>query len=86
MTDLGTLGGTTSAANGLNAVGQVVGLSATTSGDQHAFLYSGGIMTDLGTLGANPALLTASMPLARSWAVPPLLLATRLHFPIPAER
>jgi probable HAF family extracellular repeat protein len=50
ITDLGTLGGgaTTSAAVGINASGQVVGSSTTTAGFTHAFLYSGGIMTDLG--------------------------------------
>jgi probable HAF family extracellular repeat protein len=51
VTDLGTLGGSNSIADGINASGQVVGYSATTGGDSHAFLYSGGIMTDLGTLG-----------------------------------
>ena len=50
--DLGTLGGTTSSARGVNDSGQVVGESAI-AGDStgHAFLYSGGVMTDLGTLG-----------------------------------
>ena len=51
MTDLGTLGGTDSNANAINASGQVVGTSDTT-GDaaEHAFLYSGSTMTDLNTL------------------------------------
>jgi probable HAF family extracellular repeat protein len=50
VTDLGTLGGASSQANGINDSGQVVGYAYTPSGSTHAFLYSGGIMTDLGTL------------------------------------
>jgi len=49
--DLGTLGGLTSEANGINNVGQIVGDSQTASGSTHAFLYSNNVMTDLGTLG-----------------------------------
>ena len=51
LKDLGTLGGAGSEAYGINANGQVVGVSDL-PGDavQHAFLYSGGTMTDLGTL------------------------------------
>ena len=50
VTDLGTLpGGSASAAYSINNSGQVVGYS-TTSGNNHAFLYSGGTMNDLGTL------------------------------------
>jgi probable HAF family extracellular repeat protein len=51
-TDLGTLGGTSSWAWGINDSGQVVG-QADTTGDvaTHAFLYDGLGMHDLGTLG-----------------------------------
>jgi probable HAF family extracellular repeat protein len=49
--DLGTLGGLTSQAYGINASGQVVGQADTASGTTHAFLYSGDQMIDLGTLG-----------------------------------
>ncbi|MHC5184578.1 MAG: DUF3466 family protein [Planctomycetota bacterium] len=52
ITDLGTLGGTSSRAYGINESGQIVGKSDIT-GDSvsHAFLYDGIKMHDLGTLG-----------------------------------
>ncbi|NQT11450.1 MAG: DUF3466 family protein, partial [Planctomycetes bacterium] len=50
VTDLGALGGPKSAAHGINASGQVVGVADTASGSRHAFLYDDGKMTDLGTL------------------------------------
>jgi probable HAF family extracellular repeat protein len=51
MSDLGTLGGDFSEGLGINDSGQVVGYSLTTvEGDQHAFVYSGGTMTDLNDL------------------------------------
>jgi probable HAF family extracellular repeat protein len=51
MTDLGTLGGTFGNALGINSGGTIVG-SANTAGDvsQDAFIYSGGVLTDLNTL------------------------------------
>ena len=57
MVDLGTLGGTSSdssAANGVNDSGEVVGWSSTGTSGSHAFSYtpSGG-MVDLGTLGGT---------------------------------
>ncbi len=56
ITDL-TPGGSYSVGFGINASGQVTGQFVTTdnSGNSaiHAFLYSGGSMTDLGTLGGN---------------------------------
>lgn len=53
MEDLGILpgGGDFSAASGINNLGQVVGLATTSAGFGHAFLYSNGTMSDLGTLG-----------------------------------
>jgi probable HAF family extracellular repeat protein len=38
---------------GIDDYGQVTGESTTTNGNVHAFLYSGGTMTDLGTLGGT---------------------------------
>ena len=51
--DLGTLGGTYSAARGINDAGVVVGASDNAAGDTHAFVYANGTMTDIGTLGGN---------------------------------
>jgi probable HAF family extracellular repeat protein len=48
--DLGTLGGLISRARAINASGQVVGESSTSSGQVHAFLWEAGQMRDLGTL------------------------------------
>jgi probable HAF family extracellular repeat protein len=63
VTDLGTLGGLSSFANGINNAGQVVGKAdlpgTPASTPTHAFLYSGGIMQDLGTLGGNLSNATA---------------------------
>ena len=52
MTDLGSLGDD-SVAYDINDRGQVVGFSSLTATDwdYHAFLYSDGVMTDLGTFG-----------------------------------
>jgi probable HAF family extracellular repeat protein len=57
MTDLGTLGGSSSKANALNDVGQVVGKSTVTTGSfaTEAFLWQGGVMAGLGLSAAEPA-------------------------------
>jgi probable HAF family extracellular repeat protein len=56
MKDLGTLGGTYGHPNWINDDGEIVGFSDLV-GDQtgHAFLWRDGVMTDLGTLGTDPA-------------------------------
>ena len=56
ITDLGTLGGSTTVAYGINGNGQIVGKSLVKlkkGYTYHAFLYSAGTMTDLGTLGGD---------------------------------
>ena len=54
ITDLGTLGGTFGAAQGISNNGLVEGF-ATLPGDQaqHSFVWAGGIKIDLGTLGGS---------------------------------
>jgi probable HAF family extracellular repeat protein len=61
MTDLGTLGGRGATAHAINDSNDVVGESSIPPGPMstedvevsHAFLYSAGVMTDLGTLGGE---------------------------------
>lgn len=50
---LPTLGGYFNTASAVNDAGDVVGYASTSSGDTHGFLYSGGVMRDLGALGGN---------------------------------
>ncbi|HEY8747756.1 MAG TPA: hypothetical protein VIM11_07270 [Tepidisphaeraceae bacterium] len=53
------MGGSESHAYGINDQGQVVGEATDVNGIAHAFLYSGGAMTDLGTLGGNVSTVQA---------------------------
>ena len=68
MTDLGTLGGTTSYATAINDRGQVVGSAETTPGSyiQHGFLYSNGAMTDLNSLVPTDSLRGITITDARA--------------------
>jgi probable HAF family extracellular repeat protein len=56
LRQIATLGGSSNAAFGINDGGQIVGYSITTSGVVHAFLLSGGALTDLGTLGGEQSI------------------------------
>lgn len=51
--DLGTLGGASSSGAALNRFGEVTGGALTASGEEHAFIYSKGVMTDLGVIGGG---------------------------------
>ena len=53
LTDLGTLGGAISVASGINASGQVSGISDPATGETRGFLYGNGVMTSIGTLGGT---------------------------------
>lgn len=48
---LGSLGGGSSFATGINSSGVIVGNSSTPSGAFHGFVFRNGVMTDLGTFG-----------------------------------
>jgi probable HAF family extracellular repeat protein len=56
---VGTLGGDFSDARNLNDKGEVVGVARTAGGQDHAFVYVNGTMTDLGTLGGNNSIALA---------------------------
>lgn len=58
VSDLGTMGGTSSNAFGLNNAGAVAGGANVAGEYQHPFLWRNGHMTDLGTLGGPNAVAT----------------------------
>jgi len=61
LIDLGTLGGSSSTATGIDSTGNVVGYSTTADGSTHAFYYDvlAGTLTDLGTLGGTTSQASA---------------------------
>ena len=59
MLDLGTLGGDSSVGYGINSVDQIAGSSQIPGGEWRAALYTAGVWSDLGTLGATNAGLRA---------------------------
>src|SRR5579871_122918 len=62
FTDLGSLTGdprTNTEAYGIDQAGDVVGYSAGSDGLLHGFLYTNGVMQDLGTLGSDYAIAVA---------------------------
>ena len=60
--------GRVSYAYALNNSGQVVGYASIPDGNQHAFLYSGGVISDLGTLGGSAATHTGSTT-GQAWVI-----------------
>lgn len=53
ITDLGTFGGTFSTAGAINNSGQVLGIASFSSGANAAFIYSGGVMNNIGYVGSS---------------------------------
>jgi probable HAF family extracellular repeat protein len=51
--DLGTLGGRSSQAEGIDDQGRIVGTSQVANGDSHAFVWEDGKMRDLGVVGTE---------------------------------
>ena len=51
--ELGTLGGPSSAAFAINNASQITGQADLPGGTAHAFVYSNGVMTDIGTLSGG---------------------------------
>jgi probable HAF family extracellular repeat protein len=56
LNDLGTLGGAITVVNNINQHGDATGYSETSTGQIHAFVYTGGAIHDIGTLGGSGSL------------------------------
>ena len=90
-TRLGTLGGNGSSGNGINAAGQVTGFSYVTKWTPpnpdphtqwHAFVYSDGVMRDLGTFGGN---FSSGTGINASGQVAGFASLNNLPYPLSAE-
>lgn len=53
MKNLGSLAGTASTANAINEFGMITGQTSVPGGGGHAYIYSNGKMTDIGSLGGT---------------------------------
>ncbi len=60
LTDLGTLGGASSAADGLNDAGQVVGYAQAADGTPYPVIWSGGVAAVLATRPGRAVAVSAS--------------------------
>jgi probable HAF family extracellular repeat protein len=82
LQDLGTLGGTNSAAREINASGVIVGESLTGDGKTHAFIYRDGAMTDLNSFlppNSGMELISATAINDRSQIVGQAMYGGALH-------
>jgi len=61
VTDLSTLGGVVSYANGINGNGLICGTSTLAGGQTHSYMYDGGVMYDIHVL-AQATVLSSSTP------------------------
>lgn len=70
VTDMGTLGGSWCRANAVNDFGEIVGVSADSAGVEQPFVFSGGQMVRLGTLGAaGGALAVNNQGVVAGWCL-----------------
>jgi probable HAF family extracellular repeat protein len=59
LKELGTLGGDTSSASGINEFGEIVGVSAASDGTTHGFRWQNGLMSNLDPHNSNQCQATA---------------------------